>query len=92
MLKRVIIVDFFSFNGVHTIELNEGVNLLLGINGSGKTNSILSVLHSLSTSDIPFMVIEPAKTEYVDWALKYNDKLQEDQMNGLRLIRECKKT
>ena len=59
--------------------------LVAGINGSGKTNSILSVLHSLSTSDIPFMVIEPAKTEYVDWALKYNDKLQEDQMNGLRL-------
>lgn len=59
--------------------------LVAGINGSGKTNSILSVLHSLYTSNIPFMVIEPAKTEYVDWALKYNDDLQEDQRRGLRL-------
>ena len=43
MLKRVIIVDFFSFNGIHTIELNEGVNLLLGINGSGKTSFINAI-------------------------------------------------
>lgn len=59
--------------------------LVAGINGSGKTNSILSVLHSLSISNIPFMVIEPAKTEYVDWALRYNDELYEDQRMGLRL-------
>lgn len=62
--------------------------LVAGINGSGKTNSILSVLSSLSTNNIPFMVIEPAKTEYIDWALKYNDNLQEDQRKGLR-INEC---
>lgn len=59
--------------------------LVAGINGSGKTNSILSILHSLSTSRIPFMVLEPAKTEYVDWALRYNDNLHEDQKKGLRL-------
>lgn len=59
--------------------------LVAGINGSGKTNSILSVLRSLGSCDIPFMVIEPAKTEYVDWALKYNDDLKEDQKKGLRL-------
>lgn len=59
--------------------------LVAGINGSGKTNSILSVLRALSSSDIPFMVIEPAKTEYVDWALKYNDDLKEDQKKGSRL-------
>lgn len=59
--------------------------LVAGINGSGKTNSILSILHSLSTNSIPFMVIEPAKTEYVDWALRYNDDLHEDQKKGLRL-------
>lgn len=43
MLKRVIIDDFFSFNEIHTIELNEGVNLLLGINGSGKTSFINAI-------------------------------------------------
>lgn len=40
MLKRVIIKNFFSFAGETTIELKDGVNLLLGINGSGKTSFI----------------------------------------------------
>ena len=37
MIKEVIIQDFFSFRGENRIELNEGLNILLGINGSGKT-------------------------------------------------------
>lgn len=37
MLKKVIIKNFFSFKNAQTIELNKGINLLLGINGSGKT-------------------------------------------------------
>ena len=44
--------------------------LVSGINGSGKTNTLQSILKNVS--DIPFLVIEPAKTEYVDWALEYN--------------------
>lgn len=40
MIKRVTIRDFFSFCGTNAIELNPGVNLLLGINGSGKTSLI----------------------------------------------------
>lgn len=40
MLKEIIIRDFFSFKGTTRITLNEGVNLLLGINGSGKTSFI----------------------------------------------------
>lgn len=40
MLKRVTIKNFFSFAGETTIELKDGVNLLLGINGSGKTSFI----------------------------------------------------
>ena len=40
MLKRVIIKNFFSFAGETSVELKEGVNLLLGINGSGKTSFI----------------------------------------------------
>lgn len=43
MLKTVILRDFFSFKGEQTIELNNGVNLLLGINGSGKTSFINSI-------------------------------------------------
>ena len=45
--------------------------LVAGITGSGKTNTIKSILNS--NSDIPFLIIEPAKTEYVDWAIQYND-------------------
>lgn len=46
MLKSVIIQDFFSFKGRKEIKLRDGVNLLLGINGSGKSSFIkaLSVL------------------------------------------------
>ena len=40
MIKRITIRDFFSFSGITTIEFNSGVNLLLGINGSGKTSLI----------------------------------------------------
>ncbi len=47
MIKTIIIQDFFSFKGISEIQLNPGVNLLLGINGSGKTSFInaLRILH-----------------------------------------------
>ncbi len=40
MLKAIIIQDFFSFKGRMEIKLKKGVNILLGINGSGKTSFI----------------------------------------------------
>lgn len=46
--------------------------LLCGINGSGKTNTVQSILNGIENT--PFLVIEPAKTEYVDWAIEYNKK------------------
>ena len=45
--------------------------LLCGINGTGKTNTVQAILGSTS-GRVPFLVIEPAKTEYVDWAVEYN--------------------
>lgn len=47
MLKCIKLHDFFSFKGETVIELNKGVNLLLGINGSGKT-SFINALRLLS--------------------------------------------
>lgn len=44
--------------------------LLSGINGTGKTNTVQSFLKGID--GLPFLVIEPAKTEYVDWAIEYN--------------------
>lgn len=51
--------------------------LLTGINGSGKTNTVQAILNGIN--DIPFLVIEPAKTEYVDWAIKYNKNHPENK-------------
>lgn len=50
--------------------------LVCGINGSGKTNTILGILGSL-LDDIgaPFLVLEPAKQEYVEWAIARNRAL-----------------
>lgn len=47
--------------------------LIAGINGSGKTNTILSIVQGFQDR-FPFLIIEPAKTEYVDWAQEYNKK------------------
>lgn len=47
--------------------------LLSGINGTGKTNTVQAILNNLS-GRVPFLIIEPAKTEYVDWAIEYNKK------------------
>jgi Helicase HerA, central domain len=35
-----------------------------GLTGSGKTNTIMHLLAEAASADIPFLVIEPAKTEY----------------------------
>lgn len=54
--------------------------LLCGINGTGKTNTVQAILNSLS-GDIPFLIIEPAKTEYVDWAIEYNKSHQDNPIS-----------
>lgn len=59
--------------------------LVCGVNGSGKTNSVLSILDAMNKNEQNFMVIEPAKTEYVDWAIKFNQQLEKDNAIGKRL-------
>lgn len=58
--------------------------LICGANGSGKTNTVLGILNELALKQKNFMVIEPAKTEYVDWAIGYNERLAADQKEGRR--------
>ena len=53
--------------------------LISGINGSGKTNTVQAILNNIEK--LPFLVIEPAKTEYVDWALEYNKKHPESPID-----------
>ena len=47
MIKELIIRDFYSFKGEHKIELSSGVNILVGVNGSGKTSFLnaFTLLH-----------------------------------------------
>lgn len=40
MIKEIILRNFFSFKDETTVLLNPGVNILVGINGSGKTSFI----------------------------------------------------
>ena len=60
-------------------------SLVTGVNGSGKTNTVTKILDGFINWNIPFLVLEPAKTEYVDWAISFNTKLKEDKSNGKRL-------
>ncbi len=48
MLKSITIENFFSFGEAQKIELNSGVNILIGINGSGKSNFIRALRLLLS--------------------------------------------
>lgn len=51
--------------------------LLTGMTRQGKSNTckhILNELRMLKDQKIPFLVIEPAKTEYIDWAIEKNKK------------------
>jgi DNA helicase HerA-like ATPase len=44
-----------------------------GITGSGKTNTIKHILEELLKKKIPFLLIEPVKTEYKDLTSKYKN-------------------
>lgn len=58
----------------YTFDLNSLTrhSLLTGLTGSGKTTTVKRLLSEVMKNNIPFLVIEPAKTEYVDWAIEYN--------------------
>ena len=43
MIKKITLENFFSFNEKTTIELNSDINILVGINGSGKSNFIRAI-------------------------------------------------
>lgn len=65
--------------------------LVCGVNGSGKTNTVLSILDGFMKADRPFFVIEPAKTEYVDWAIEYNKKIDDPKKKIKIFIPGCEK-
>ncbi len=65
--------------------------LICGVNGSGKTNTVLGILNGFTKAQKPFFVIEPAKTEYVDWAIKYNNHIKDPKKKIKVFIPGCEK-
>lgn len=59
--------------------------LVTGIVGSGKTNTVMHVLGRLREQKIPFLVIEPAKSEYLDWARRLNASLPADSSERIAI-------
>lgn len=52
-----------------------------GITGYGKSTTTLSILSGIAKWGVPWLVIEPVKTDYVEWAMEYNETCpQEDRI------------
>jgi len=53
--------------------------IITGTTGGGKSTTILKILTEVMQKEIPFLVIEPAKTEYLKWAMKLNEVLPKEK-------------
>lgn len=53
--------------------------LIAGSTGSGKSTTCKRILSEVLTNDTPIMIIEPAKDDYVRWALKMNETLPDEK-------------
>lgn len=68
-------------NTTYDIDVNSLVRhaLVAGGTGSGKSTTCKRILSEVIRRDIPVMVIEPAKDDYVRWAVKQNRYLPEEK-------------
>ncbi len=64
----------------YDVNLNDFVRhaLVCGSTGSGKSYTCKRILGEMLKKKIPILVIEPAKDDYVRWALEMNEHLPED--------------
>lgn len=46
--------------------------LIVGATRQGKTTTCKTILNKMLKNRIPFLMIEPTKRDYLDWALEYN--------------------
>lgn len=76
------IVDMGVTHGTtYDIDVNSLVRhaLVAGATGSGKSTTCKRILTEVLSRDIPVMVIEPAKDDYVRWAIKMNKSLPKEK-------------
>lgn len=53
--------------------------LVAGSTGSGKSTTCKRILREVLSKNVPVMIIEPAKDDYVNWAIKMNKTLPPDK-------------
>jgi DNA helicase HerA-like ATPase len=53
--------------------------LVTGVTGSGKSTTCRRLLKEVGSRGLPMLVIEPAKDEYVRWAVEHNQGVPDDQ-------------
>ncbi len=68
-------------NNEYTIDFNSLVrhSLITGSTGCGKTNTCATIIKEVQKKKKPVLIIEPAKEEWVEWALEQNKTLPENE-------------
>lgn len=67
----------------YSIDVNSLVkhSLIVGSTGCGKTTTCKTIINEVLSRDIPVLIIEPVKDEYVRWAVKWNVEHPEKPVN-----------
>lgn len=84
MLSMGKIIDSGVVQGNdYSIDVNSLVkhSLIVGSTGCGKTTTCKSIIDEVLNRDIPVLIIEPVKDEYVRWAVKWNEAHPEKPVN-----------
>lgn len=70
-------------NNEYSIDINSLVrhSLIVGSTGCGKTTTCKTIINEVLSRKIPVLIIEPAKDEYVRWAVKWNSEHPEKPIN-----------
>lgn len=68
-------------NNPYTVSINSLVrhSLIVGSTGCGKTTTCKTLINAVLKKKKPILIIEPAKDEWVRWAIKQNEVLKEDE-------------
>lgn len=84
MLSMGKIIDSGVVQGNdYSIDVNSLVkhSLIVGSTGCGKTTTCKTIINEVLNRNIPVLIIEPAKDEYVRWAVKWNEEHPENPVN-----------
>lgn len=67
----------------YSIDVNSLVkhSLIVGSTGCGKTTTCKTIINEVLNRNVPVLIIEPVKDEYVRWAVKWNEEHPEKPVN-----------